>query len=114
MNKHTPGPWAAHFDNSWNQWSVRSANTADLAEAPLYYELADRIGGHVRGERFDNYSEIEANARLIAAAPELLEALEQLKCEVILSDVDMDYIEHHFRPWLDKAAAAIAKARGEA
>lgn len=55
----------------------------------------------------------EANARLIAAAPELLDALQSLKCELILSDVDMGYIESHFRPSLNKAAAAIAKALGQ-
>lgn len=58
--------------------------------------------------------EPQMNRHLIGAAPELLEALERLKCELILSDVDMDYIESHFRPWLNKAEAAIAKARGEA
>lgn len=51
-----------------------------------------------------------ANASLISAAPELLEALQDLKREVILSDVDMDYIDSHFKPWLDKARKAIAKA----
>jgi len=55
-----------------------------------------------------------ANATLIAAAPDLLEALERLKCEVILSDVDPAYIERHFKPWIEKAATAIAKARGTA
>ncbi len=114
MTKHTPGPWAAHYDNRWGKWSVRSANAADLAEAPIYYELAEGIGGHVRGKSFNDYSEVEANARLIAAAPDLLDALERLKIEVVLSDVDMDYIEQHFRPHLNKAEAAIAKARGEA
>ncbi|AWP85756.1 hypothetical protein L504_3683 [Bordetella bronchiseptica F2] len=58
-------------------------------------------------------SDLFANARLVAAAPELLEALEDLKSELVLSDVDPDYIESHFRPSLNKAAAAIAKAMGD-
>ncbi|HBP0520626.1 TPA: hypothetical protein L5Q26_006333 [Pseudomonas aeruginosa] len=53
---------------------------------------------------------IRDNARLIAAAPELLEALEDLKREIILSDVDMAYIDSHFKPWIEKARAAIEKA----
>lgn len=106
--KHTPGPWAVHHNPDWNQWSVRSANPSGLADAPIYYELADRIGGHVLGESFDDYSEVEANARLIAAAPELLEALEQFvawvdaPCESAFSDSQ-----------LASARAAIAKATGE-
>ena len=57
--------------------------------------------------------EVVANARLIAAAPDLLEALQRLKVELVLSDVPMNYIESHFRPHLDKAATAIAKALGK-
>lgn len=47
--------------------------------------------------------EAEANARLIAAAPEMLEALEG-----ILAITDRDHAA-----W-NKARAAIAKAKGEA
>jgi hypothetical protein len=55
----------------------------------------------------------QANANLIAAAPELLEALQNLKREVVLSDIDLAYIESHFRPHIDRARAAIAKALGQ-
>lgn len=58
MNKHTPGPWAVHHDPDWCQWSVHSAKPADLAETPVYYVLAERIGGHIRGETFDDFSEV--------------------------------------------------------
>lgn len=50
---------------------------------------------------------------LVQDAPDLLGALEDLKREIILSDVDMSYIESHFMPWINKARAVIAKARGE-
>lgn len=53
------------------------------------------------------------NAILIAAAPELLEALQCLKRELVLSDVDLAYIESHFRPHIDRASAAIKKALGQ-
>lgn len=59
------------------------------------------------------YEEDFANGHLIAAAPELLEALQALKREIVLSDVDLDYIESHFRPHIDRARAAIAKALGQ-
>ena len=87
-------------------------------QSTVYIEC--RIGGGwlqevaACGPTANGSEEQEANAKLIAAAPDLLEALQDLKREIILSDVDMDYIDSHFKPWLDKARAAIAKAGGEA
>jgi hypothetical protein len=106
MNKptHTPGPWAVHHDPDWNQWSVRSANPDDLAEAPIYYELADRIGGHVHGENFDDYSELQANARLIASAPDLLSALELAADKAAPYCTDAEW---------QQIVSALRKARGE-
>lgn len=114
MNKHTPGPWAAHYDNKWCKWSVRSANAADLAEAPIYYELAEGIGGHVRGKSFNDYSEVEANARLIATAPDLLEALEAMVFGAGAVAVHHEGERKALQMAVDIALAAIAKARGEA
>lgn len=87
---HTPGPW--HLVNGTQ---IRSAKH-QIAKVWM-----------MRG------SEGVANARLIAAAPELLEALQDLKRELILSNVDPDYIESHFRKSINKAEAAIAKASGD-
>jgi hypothetical protein len=39
----------------------------------------------------------------------LLEALKDLKRELVLSDVDLDYMESHFWPWLSKAEQVIEK-----
>lgn len=61
----------------------------------------------------DGATNCKDNANLIAAAPELLEALQVLKRELVLSDVDLAYIESHFRPHIDRARAAIAKALGQ-
>lgn len=124
MTKHTAGPWVVH---EGDEIDVRSANPADLAQAPIYYCIAENIGGHVYGENFDDYSEVEANARLIAAAPDLLEALELLSQSAPAASCDMFHHEKQDRhtfieecPALTryelaclKARAAIAKARGE-
>lgn len=112
MTKHTQGPWVVH---EGDEIDVRSANPADLAQAPIYYCIAENIGGHVHGENFDDYSEVEANARLIAAAPELLEALEGM-IEVYGSEGDVDGLPKHEVELnlIAFARAAIAKARGEA
>lgn len=99
--KHTPGPW----------FTKREGFSTVYVEA--------RIGGGwlqevaACGPTKEGSVQQEANAHLIAAAPELLEALKCLKRETVLSDVDMDYIKSHFQPWLDKAEAAIAKAIGQ-
>jgi hypothetical protein len=51
-----------------------------------------------------------ANARLIAAAPELLEALEQLLAEAGGFNVSGVYFSEFAQKQLDAAHAAIAKA----
>jgi hypothetical protein len=59
--KHTPGPWAA-----WQNKSESGSNYWRIRTAPEKYGLQDNLGGYCG----------EANARLIAAAPDLLEALQ--------------------------------------
>lgn len=86
MSAHTPGPWAVdgHF-------VVRGDGTA----------LCD-----VWASRPIPNAEAEANARLIASAPDLLEALEALVWDRDVRDV----ATHHD---IGRARAAIAKAKGE-
>lgn len=101
---HTPGPWEAYFVSSAG-WSVRMAQPRDG------YDRPDPICS-MAWWQFDKPGIIDndisgANARLIAAAPELLEACDQLirwvakgsgpSCEAIRF-----------------AKAAIAKATGTA
>jgi hypothetical protein len=54
----------------------------------------------------------EANARLIAAAPDLLEALKQLACEAN-EDMPTEYRTDSFKAALEAAWGAICKADGE-
>ena len=77
---HTPGPWG--FEES----------TKTIRAVPQNYWLATM-------DSWDGAVDHEANARLIAAAPDLLEALEEMVDESINREV--------------KARAAIAKARGQ-
>lgn len=65
MAKHTPGPWHVHTMKSKAGFRIDSAGDewqwlAEVFQAP------------------DKESEGEANARLIAAAPEMLEALKDI------------------------------------
>jgi hypothetical protein len=91
MSQHTPGPW--EIDQA-----IRHGFT-------VYSQQAGFIVGYMDEEGRYGAVESEANARLIAAAPDLLEALEELLVQR----------EGHYSTqtaW-DKARAAIAKARGE-
>jgi hypothetical protein len=94
--KGTPGPW--------DYWS--GYNAYDKIEAQVTAEGGDIVIASYNHLIADG----EANAKLIAAAPDLLEELKDLKRELVLSDVDLGYIESHFRPWLNKAESAVAKA----
>lgn len=94
MSKHTPGPWWLDDDGF-----IASGN------GDTYETIADP---HCSDLDID---EREANARLIAAAPELLEALEELveQCETAQGLSDYNYGKFD----LVHALKAISKARGE-
>jgi hypothetical protein len=87
--KHTPGPWRVNKHNPFRVaagHNLAIADTSELAAEP---------------------EECHANARLIAAAPELLHCL-----KVILDHADGDeMLEAQLH--LDFVRAAIAKAEGE-
>lgn len=63
MNKHTPGPWSYKFNEAWSRHEI------DSVSKPFG-------NGICRLSDFDDAA--EADARLIAAAPEMLEALSAL------------------------------------
>lgn len=94
---HTPGPWKA-YDATAGTHIVAENEEGDARVAYVKVCLAD----------FSPKAQ-QANARLIAAAPELLAALEALVGEADLGEVDLDDGD---RTKLDNARAAIAKAKG--
>lgn len=113
--KHTPGPWHLFnlnvmanlsreevrrlFDNNSEHLDHNSI-VADVTERKKPLKIA---GCDWRG---DAKTEALANARLIAAAPELLEALERLLSCTRDDDDSLAAAQ-------DQAMDAIAKARGE-
>lgn len=97
MNKHTPGPWFAVADKG--QTIIRTSRSS-AAFSPLAI---------VKGDKRDTLKDQEANARLIAAAPVLLEALENM-----VSKAQKQNWNDNYPTELNAAYAAIAKARGEA
>jgi len=93
MTEHTPGPWVVHPTSIHP--AVRSIGTAEAGPRRIC------TVGSTNGNPTDWH-----NARLIAAAPELLEALNTLPQSLASTDEDLD-------KWVAKARAAIAKATGE-
>jgi hypothetical protein len=61
MSKHTPGPWNVRFDGK--HFNIDATPTGDKPEGQSFF-----IG-------YSGMADSEANARLIAAAPEMLEML---------------------------------------
>ena len=114
MSKHTPGPWIINY-----------AGGLEAGEGVIPHH-ANSIGPHGAGNVCHVYygdyptgtpiadypqaiEENIANARLIAAAPDLLEALERLLPNVeYLADGRAEVIAQ-----IKDATAAITKAKGE-
>ena len=82
---HTPGPW--HIDNETDYRIYVESSFGVIAKVGPFAEIDD---------------EDKANARLIAAAPDLLAACEE--AYAFLSAEDL--------AWLPSLRAAIAKAKG--
>lgn len=66
--KHTPGPWTREKDERF-----KHDRSAGVKAASGQY-----IAAALDRNRYDLDEEVEANARLIAAAPDLLEELDNL------------------------------------
>ena len=93
--KFTKGPWKATYDSQ-------------LQALIEIYNTEDRIMVAVLPDRgtIEAMSEIEANANLIAAAPDMYEALETIERVAGIGMMEDD-------PARVKARDALRKARGE-
>lgn len=124
--KHTPGPWKV-YDAEFGA-SEGQPKTA-LGHLDIRKAIEDKSSGHglplftILGPSEDHFRQIchadpiyngernilleEANARLIAAAPDLLEALKGTLHRLQMLNV------HDNHPTIEKAIAAIQKAEGK-
>lgn len=93
--QHTPGPW--YFEE-------------EETSSDLLFSVYDNDGTRIT----ESYIS-EASARLIAAAPELLEALEALANLEVKGHTLVDRLQFSSegRALSDKITTALAKARGE-
>ncbi len=104
MTEHTPGPWHV-------------SDPIDGRDIP--YGIDDAKGHHladVSDNHYGNPLPVEANARLIAAAPDLLAALEAMERRISTfgnpSHFDWSH-DSNDRAMVNQARAAVAKAQGK-
>ena len=117
--KPTPGPWAVTAGDDW--WSASHDGTGSSEYQVV--RSADGVVALVVSHTASVWRRpppTDANARLIAAAPDLLEALQiSRQFMSIASDWNIDEAEINGEmrstyDWLEIVDAAIAKAKGEA
>lgn len=112
MNKHTPGPWIADEFFMEEDRCVRVGTNDGTSD--YYHRSATICECWVKNSADDDdvlvpeLSRAEANARLIAAAPELLEALRQM-IDVMM---DCEFGTPAHAKAEREARAAIVKATG--
>jgi hypothetical protein len=118
--KHTPGPWVWAEDHPTNACANVRAKTEKGWDEDIatLYGSEDVPKPSEPGEPWGDHPIRRANARLIAAAPDLLEALNDALA-VMTADtvgtIHMDDPDWYRQLWaaVDKARAAIAKAEGQ-
>lgn len=108
--KPTPGPWRQGSLRGYNACTIfadaDSESIATVYGIPIHTQV---------GDVSERYAEGMANARLIAASPDLLEALKGLlsACDEEGSFENFSFDHPHYKPRFDAARAAIRKASGE-
>lgn len=101
MKSHTPGPWLVRFDEDCFDPSHSALKIIDGRDESLNHTHGALSLAFINVSAFaPHMDEPLANAHLIAAAPDLLAALERL-AHPMADDDDLDY-----------AREVIAKAKG--
>lgn len=95
--QHTQGPWHV-TTNQHGHW---------------IYDKKGYLVSNASGNIYETNAAIEANARLIAAAPDLLEALLLCECEISMHKGLAWSNAEAVNDAIAKARTAIAKAKGK-
>lgn len=102
MNKHTPGPWKFYF-NEYDPKLVQVWSEYDGLRTRHVAFVGNR-------DSIASSPEVQANARLIAAAPEMLEALKDLVA--VIARIPATQKSIGLQELCLRGHAAIAKAEG--
>ena len=110
MSKHTPGPWIL------SETSVlRYGDTLPTKICEIFCSNNNKVICEIPDYRYHAEYDVSdrADAHLLTAAPDLLEALEELERSVFAGSYEDPSHDRIFRALKD-ARAAIVRARGEA
>ena len=121
MEKHTPGPWQVAWYPRRNTAEIETVSQEPGSYRHMTNDLPMCAGIGVEdveiikkdGREYRYSAEACANARLIAAAPDLLEACEFALLKLSLQEGDKVLGGSQWDEFKSKAKAAIAKAEGK-
>lgn len=102
--KHTPGPWTMDDHQAGDCYAYVIPGSGSILGTICRVDIS-----------WDSYGQSIADARLIAAAPDLLEALQALFANMLAQDLANEAkrpTEGEFIACMAAANAAIAKATG--
>ncbi len=114
--KATPGPWAVYSDDEVYSTQEGTANGHPMVIVPDSCLGRDDFDYE---DKMPSKAQCRYNAHLIAAAPELYEALDKLKSSYEALAHDYEYavgagdIHPLHAEHIQRCAAVLAKARGE-
>jgi hypothetical protein len=126
--KHTPGPWVAIYPEQRHSYELNDITAYEVLTANTRKQLSDEGLTHYRPDPsgVDNISvvgmtfwkdmldeEAKANAILIAAAPDLLDALKKCEHALVKATPVKDEDPELQATAIFAASTAIAKATGE-
>jgi len=102
--QHTPGPWSVHERPNY-QGQPHLVGATIETDAVMIAEV--RGATVIDGKRYEEHT---ANARLISASPELLEALSAMVAVYAMNNAEPVELRDALRHQVAGASAAIAKA----
>ena len=111
MTEHTPGPWATNIRPSYSPQVIakRGSTFKQCIGIADCFDERDMMNA-IQEDRIHSREEADANAQLIAAAPDLLRALKAMVNHFGVLE-DNELVHKTARSATKKAKAAIAKAQ---